>query len=279
MATWGTLGGAWQYAAGAEGTDRANLKLCEAFGANIQYPGADLFDKAPFAGAVRTDPANALADEVPRIFSMKAQPGGGLAGDTPATLQRPAGGDAIAGFGGGGLGGGIGGAIGGGLGGGLGGGGFMDVTGLRPPVASREGGASCWVTVFGFAGRSESLVRQQLETHCGPILQVVHGDGNSMHLRFHTSAAASQCLALNGRSLMNKIIIGCVPCTASFIDGRAEAGASAPAGGEEWSDAYGHVGGPPTGPRSAPPPPPAARGPRVQRGNLVWRMLDLIFDI
>merc|ERR1719262_418460 len=77
-------------------------------------------------------------------------------------------------------------------------------------------GDPCWVTVFGFPGRSAALVRQQLESRCGPVVEVRHGDGNFMHMRFQSASAASQCLAHNGRPLLGGVLIGCVPCTASI---------------------------------------------------------------
>jgi len=159
-------------------------------------------------------------------------------------------------------------------------------------------GDPCWVTVFGFPGRSASLVRQQLETLCGPIVEVRHGDGNYMHVRFHSAAAAAQCLALNGRQVLGKLLIGCVPRTSGLAadnlsmrsDGGGDIGGlgQPPIAGRAGAllspgtssfDAYGSDGGPPTGPRAAMPAPPAVRGPLVKRGGLWRSLLDLIFDI
>lgn len=79
------------------------------------------------------------------------------------------------------------------------------------------GGDPCWVTVFGFPGRAAHLVQQQLETLYGPVVEVCHGDGNFMHVRFHSAAAASACLALNGHALLGRVLIGCVPCTSAVV--------------------------------------------------------------
>lgn len=79
------------------------------------------------------------------------------------------------------------------------------------------GSDPCWVTVFGFPGRAALLVQQQLEALYGPVLEVCHGDGNFMHVRFHSTAAASACLALNGHALLGRLLIGCVPCTSAVV--------------------------------------------------------------
>merc|ERR1719401_674016 len=143
-------------------------------------------------------------------------------------------------------------------------------------------GDACWVTVFGFPGRAASLVRQQLETQCGPIVKVRHGDGNYMHVRFHSVAAAGQCLALNGRQLVGKLLIGCVPRTSGLagdndmrddasgdiggspgqgppIAGGSRARMILSLGTSSFDDNYGPDGGPSIGPRAAMFAPPAAR--------------------
>merc|ERR1719324_1540666 len=76
-----------------------------------------------------------------------------------------------------------------------------------------------WVTVFGYPGRAAALVRQQLESMCGPIVEVRHGDGNFMHVRFQTVAAARNCLSQHGHTVLGKLIVGCVPCTSGLADG------------------------------------------------------------
>lgn len=161
--------------------------------------------------------------------------------------------------------------------------------GLAGSVNASPYGDPCWVTVFGFPGRAAQLVRQQLEALCGPIVEVRYGDGNFMHVRFHTATAASQCLAHNGHALLGKMLIGCIPCASALANGT---GALGPAdvssdgaamldtgvlesemrqrasGRFERSEGFSSMG------RQR-----MKAGPHVVRFGLWWRILDLIFDI
>ncbi|CAE7247858.1 Nup35 [Symbiodinium natans] len=83
--------------------------------------------------------------------------------------------------------------------------------GLGREPGGRSG--ACWITAFGFPSRLAPAVRQQLETICGPIVEVCYGDGNFVHVCFASSQAANACLALNGQLLLGKLMVGCVPCT------------------------------------------------------------------
>lgn len=136
-------------------------------------------------------------------------------------------------------------------------------------------GDPCWVTVFGFPGRATSLVRQQLEALCGPILEIRHGDGNFMHVHFHSAAAGNMCLAQNGRAILGgKLLIGCVPCTSGLV--------GAGQGMDESEEAETHlrpagqssVVGLPWALSTGPDP-----GPKVTRGGFFQRVLDMLFDI
>eukprot|EP00928_Gymnodinium_smaydae_P025577 TRINITY_DN20321_c0_g1_i1.p1 TRINITY_DN20321_c0_g1~~TRINITY_DN20321_c0_g1_i1.p1 ORF type:complete len:305 (-),score=43.43 TRINITY_DN20321_c0_g1_i1:117-1031(-) len=304
MATWGSLGGAWQCAAGASAGAKSNRGLHEAFG--LEVHGADMARSrfhADYALPANAQVSDGLVDdEVPRVFSMQSQltaAGGGFpVGFADASSLV------------GGLGAGSAGALAGGI--------FSAAAG-RSSMHSLAGGAAgpasshdpCWVTVFGFPARTSSMVRQQLETLCGPIVEVVHGDGNFMHVRFHSAEAAAACLAQNGRAVLGKLLFGCVPCTAGLaaaagdctssvqaadapLNRRATGGAvgdsllSPPHAREgDWQSSAADVvdtglgfgGGPPRGPRAALAPPLASSGPPVSRGGVVWRLLDLLFDI
>jgi len=238
------MGGAWQYAAGAPDAARVHPKLFEAFGAETRPDDFGGFGGSGSNTAAFADPTGALAEEVPRVFSAKAQ--GSLAGDL---------GFQTSGFGGG----------------------FASAGGAsasQPLAASAlPYGDPCWVTVFGFPGRAAALVRQQLEALCGPIVEVCHGDGNFMHVRFHGASAANACLAQNGRPILGKLLIGCVPCTSGLggagqaMDESEEAEppfrpGPKPAAGMPWPLAAG-----------------ATPGPKVTRGGFLGRLLDLLFDI
>eukprot|EP00747_Dinoflagellata_sp_TGD_P166332 gnl/TRDRNA2_/TRDRNA2_188964_c0_seq1.p1 gnl/TRDRNA2_/TRDRNA2_188964_c0~~gnl/TRDRNA2_/TRDRNA2_188964_c0_seq1.p1 ORF type:complete len:262 (-),score=41.33 gnl/TRDRNA2_/TRDRNA2_188964_c0_seq1:147-932(-) len=260
MVTWGSLGGSWQYAAGVPSNASVHPKLFEAFGAGppaplsagsgSRYGGTDV---PTFNDAA----ASSLAeDEVPRTFSMKAQlgsvgGGGGLlrSGASGGSAVQPS---AL--------------LVGDGLAGAL-------------PY-----GDPSWVTVFGFPGRAASLVRQQLETLCGPIVEVRYGDGNFMHVRFHSVAAANQCLAHHGHAVLGKLLIGCIPCTSSLVGASGGASAareaednlgqpgssSAWTGAGEWDTGAGRFANPSVQ--------GAALAPQVTRGGLLWRILDMLLD-
>mmetsp|Transcript_16673 Transcript_16673/g.29182 ORF Transcript_16673/g.29182 Transcript_16673/m.29182 type:complete len:268 (+) Transcript_16673:43-846(+) len=267
MASLGVFGSTWQQAPGARDNLRSNQTLLEAFGAE---PGnLTLGPRGRADEAVATDGV----DEVPRIFSMKEQPGfggpllgafrgpsssqdfgwtgsstgfrfSGFDGWGQQHLLRPGRTGQAEGF-----------SPGTGL---ISGGGFGLGSGSGDP---------CWVTVFGFPGRMAAAVRQQLESLCGPILEVRHGEGNFMHVRFQGPQAASACLALNGQILLGQLMVGCVPCAHSALlacdsDAAEEdrgKGAAFPAG--SIVPAYG------------------PGGPQVRRGGLLWRLLDNLFGI
>merc|ERR1719506_2067026 len=95
-------------------------------------------------------------------------------------------------------------------------GGAGDAAAAGPALVASSQDPS-WVTVFGFPGRAAALVRQQLETLCGPVVEVQHGDGNFMHVRFQTAAAAQACLSHHGHTVLGKLMVGCVPCTSSLV--------------------------------------------------------------
>eukprot|EP00418_Pyrodinium_bahamense_P063193 CAMPEP_0179084344 /NCGR_PEP_ID=MMETSP0796-20121207/38139_1 /TAXON_ID=73915 /ORGANISM="Pyrodinium bahamense, Strain pbaha01" /LENGTH=242 /DNA_ID=CAMNT_0020781767 /DNA_START=39 /DNA_END=767 /DNA_ORIENTATION=- len=242
MAAWGSGVGAWQRAAAAQDAAPARPVLFEERGADVRLD--DGFGGFAGRGGTASDLVGALVEEVPRVFSAKAH--GGAAGDLG--LAGP--------------------SIAGGFGG---------------PCAARAlatgalpGGDPRWVTIFGFPGRAAALVRQQLEALCGPIVEVCHGDGNFAHVRFHSSAAADACLAQNGRALLGKLLVGCVPCNSGLV-GSGDQGVGE---GEE-------VGLPPPPLRAVGLAPAgastlwagSAQGPKVTRGGLLGRFLDLIFDI
>lgn len=257
MATLGSLGNAWQYAAGAPDAARAHPKLLEAFGSDPrQSAGFGGFgsraSSSAFAGV-----ASAYGEEVPRVFSAKAMHSS-LGGEM--LLQAP-----------------------------------RTVDPLVNAGASSQGDP-CWVTVFGFPGRAASAVRQQLEAMCGPIAEVQHGDGNFMHVRFHSAAAASQCLAHNGTAIVGKLLIGCVPCTSALVAGYSSRGTAPGAGiSGDFEDDEHMYGGPasligggrqPVGQGWGSMNMPQgqmgsgwAGGPQVIRANPLWRLLDLLFDV
>merc|ERR1712007_177826 len=60
----------------------------------------------------------------------------------------------------------------------------------------------------------------------GPIVEVCHGDGNFMHVRFRSAAAADACLAQNGRPILGKLLIGCVPCSSDLVGMTASSGST-----------------------------------------------------
>lgn len=142
-------------------------------------------------------------------------------------------------------------------------------TAPAPLLAALPGQDPSWVTVFGFPGRAAALVRQQLEAMCGPIVEVRHGDGNFMHVRFQTVAAARNCLSQHGHTVLGKLIVGCVPCTSGLADGggRPEAEPDpGPAGrAPEWA--------------AGAAPGTAAPTPQISSGGLLRRLLDIILDI
>mmetsp|Transcript_23160 Transcript_23160/g.66803 ORF Transcript_23160/g.66803 Transcript_23160/m.66803 type:complete len:244 (+) Transcript_23160:87-818(+) len=243
MAGWGSLAPSWQHSTGAADGTRAHPQLFEAFGAN-RKPGDNFGGFGGGAGAF-ADATDGLADEIPRVFSMKSP--SILAGNAdlagPGAWASPVG--------------------------------LVGAAGAGALVAGTPAcGDPCWVTVFGFPGRTSAQVRQQLEAICGPILEVCHGDGNFMHVRFHSASAASTCLAQNGRAILDRLLIGCVPCTSGLIGSEAMMGepeepelgprpALQPAtAGAPWSLSAG-----------------AVQGPKVVRGGALWRLLDLLFDI
>eukprot|EP00930_Biecheleria_cincta_P071035 TRINITY_DN58595_c0_g1_i1.p1 TRINITY_DN58595_c0_g1~~TRINITY_DN58595_c0_g1_i1.p1 ORF type:complete len:246 (+),score=30.20 TRINITY_DN58595_c0_g1_i1:48-785(+) len=235
----------WQQAFGTKSNLHGNQAFLEAF-------GADVGNVAGGSMSVRGAEAMATDEEIPRVFSMKeaAFQGG-------ATALR--GGRGIDSWGQQHV---------------------LQAGRTRHHALVREGldspgllGDSRWVTVFGFPGRMALAVRQQLESLCGPIAEVCHGDGNFMHVRFHNPQAASSCLTLNGQLLLGKLMVGCIPCAHSALlaasNGEREA---------QETDRYpGGVGG-----IAGPGIPPAAMGPggpQVRRGALLWRVLDYLFDM
>jgi len=121
-----------------------------------------------------------------------------------------------------------------------------------------------WVTVFGYPGRAAALVQQQLEALCGPIAEVRHGDGNFMHVRFQSVHAAQQCLSHHGHTVLGKLMIGCVPCTSTLL-GTADQKAPDSSRRRELVEPEASI--------------PRAPLPQVHRGNLLWRLLDLVFDV
>lgn len=247
MATWGSLGDSWQNATGAP--ERASLHptLFAAFGRDVRL--AD--DVGGFAGGNRNnvfaDSTSMLTEEVPRVFSMQSH--GNFGGDS--NFQSV---DHGAGF----------------LGMGMG-------TSPSMVTSALPSGDQCWVTVFGFPGRTATLVRQQLETLCGPIVEVYHGDGNFMHIRFQNASAANTCLAHNGHAILGKLLIGCVPC-ASGLRAMDEARE-----GESICKSDGSLsnGGWPGSRRFRSPLAPVVvrPGPEIKTNGFIWRLLDLIFDL
>lgn len=281
MATWGALGGAWQYAARAPGDERVNPRLFEAFGSDLgsfdtSGNGASGFGfGGPVRGPLRSgyDPnPSDLEEEVPRVFSMK-----GISGADFMASQLGSGLEASSGM----------------------------RTGASA-TSSTMYGDPCWVTVFGFSGPSSTIVRQQIETMCGPIVEVRHGNGNYMHIRFSSDSAANRCLALNGRALQlpmglasHRHLIGCVPCTESLTGGPGDTTA---VGDESAMEAEMPFAARPFGPAFDPNENgfyglkpagsgewntarvgsfwlPWRRGPQVRRDGLLWRILDVLFDI
>jgi len=263
MASPGVFGSTWQQAPGARDNLRSNLTLLEAFGAE---PGTG----APGIRATGADEV-ATDDEVPRIFSMKAQPGFGgplLGSFRPSNAQDFGWTGSATGF----------------RSSGIDGWGQQHL--LHPGrTVQGEGFASsallsgggvglgsgsgdpCWVTVFGFQGQMAAAVRQQLQSLCGPILEVCHGEGNFMHVRFQGPQAASACLALNGQILIGQLMVGCVPCAHSAL--LASTGSDLTE--EDRCRAAAVPGG------SLLPGGPGA--PQARRGGLLWRLLDNLFDI
>uniref|UniRef100_A0A7S2CS91 RRM Nup35-type domain-containing protein n=1 Tax=Alexandrium andersonii TaxID=327968 RepID=A0A7S2CS91_9DINO len=247
MATWGSLGGAWQYAAGAPDGAFVHPKLFEAFGAEAKL-GDDL---GGFGANTQADVVGGFAEEVPRAFSARAlagTAGGGIGPQAGLGLGTP----------------------------GIG----LGAPVLPQPMLGAPGGDARWVTVFGFPGRAAALVRQQLEARCGPIVETCHGDGNFVHVRFHSTSAANACLAQNGRALFGKLLIGCVPCTS----GLASVDQIADESEDAKTPSLLHPGLPP--PVAAVGGAPWATlgaglmdGPKVSRGSFFWNLLDLIFDI
>jgi len=243
---WGSTADTWQRAAGA---GAMHPRLFEALGGEAR-PSGDRFGLSGQGPAFQESMAGSLSEEVPRIFSMAGQAGiaGDLQGDRGlfgvSSLR-----EAQAQYGGG------------------------DPALLPQQAGALPYGDPCWVTVFGYPGRAASLVRQQLEALCGPILEIRHGDGNFMHVRFPNPSAANMCLAQNGRPLLGgKIMIGCVPCTSGLLaaspglddlDGsrppllRAEGTTRLP-----WALSAG-----------------ALPGPKVTTGGLFQRLADALFDI
>merc|ERR1719458_98160 len=217
-------------------------RLFEALGGEPR-PSGDRFGLSGQGPTFQEATVGGLSEEVPRIFSNVGQ--AGIAGD----LQGDRGlFGAEARYGG-------------------------DAEPLPQQAGALPYGDPCWVTVFGYPGRAASLVRQQLEALCGPIVEIRHGDGNFMHVRFPNPSAANMCLAQNGRPLLGgKIMIGCVPCTSGLLaaspgldnlDGsrppllRAEGTTRLP-----WALSAG-----------------ALPGPKVTRGGLFQRLVDALFDI
>lgn len=284
MASWGTLGPGWQYAAGGATDARMPPKLFEAFGGDTSGWAAAREGSAfsrlggsaglPGSGGIAADAtASAVEDEVPRVFSMKDSFNQGLQN---GFFQR----------------------------------GLSDFNNMGECSQQTLGmggavpsGDPCWVTVFGWTGQQAAVVRQQLEALCGPVVEVRHGDGNFMHMRFHSASNASKCLAHNGRPLLGGVLIGCVPCAATppcaasgmFGDeadlpslggmlgglggrGGGSLGGSCmpPVSSFSWNQLAGTqlAGAPPMYPWRA-----SSRGPQAQRGGMLHWLLDLLFDM
>lgn len=183
------------------------------------------------------------AEEVPKVFSTKSQTpfaggAGGLSAFADRAYQEPSFGSSWAG-----------------------------------PAGLPTHGDPCWVTVFGFSGRSAALVRQQLESFCGPIVEVCHGDGNFMHVRFRSAAAANTCLSLNGHAILGKLLVGCVPCTANLGAMRGPQGL-----GAEEGPRLAAVQDEPKG-LFGPGQRGATTAAQVHRAGFGWRLLDLLFDL
>mmetsp|Transcript_43837 Transcript_43837/g.124102 ORF Transcript_43837/g.124102 Transcript_43837/m.124102 type:complete len:245 (-) Transcript_43837:146-880(-) len=244
MATWGALGSSWQNAAGAP--ERASLHptLFEAFGRDVRVADDPNNYARGSCSHVFADSSSMIVEEVPRVFSMESHRNFG--GD--ATFQS-------ADFGSG----------------------MGARTSPSIVTGTLPAGDPCWVTVFGFPGRTATLVRQQLETLCGPIAEVYHGDGNFMHVRFQSPSAANTCLAHNGHAILGKLLIGCVPCASGLramgeandgesmfkFDGPPSAGVLPGSG--RFTSPLAHVVSRP--------------GPEVKTNGFIWRLLDLIFDL
>eukprot|EP00933_Yihiella_yeosuensis_P023816 TRINITY_DN18518_c0_g1_i1.p1 TRINITY_DN18518_c0_g1~~TRINITY_DN18518_c0_g1_i1.p1 ORF type:complete len:320 (+),score=73.34 TRINITY_DN18518_c0_g1_i1:72-1031(+) len=162
--------------------------------------------------------------------------------------------------------------------------------GFSEGLGSGSSNDPCWVTVFGFPARMATAVRQQLEAVCGHIAEVCYGDGNFMHVRFQSPQAASACLALNGQTLLGKLMIGCTPCAHSVLLA-ASAGATGgldsdeaeqrqrhwqqwPGGSGIASGGHGAMAGAPWSSAAV-----GRDGPQVRRNGLFWRLLDHLFDI
>eukprot|EP00450_Noctiluca_scintillans_P006195 CAMPEP_0194486580 /NCGR_PEP_ID=MMETSP0253-20130528/7171_1 /TAXON_ID=2966 /ORGANISM="Noctiluca scintillans" /LENGTH=243 /DNA_ID=CAMNT_0039326681 /DNA_START=15 /DNA_END=746 /DNA_ORIENTATION=+ len=243
MATWSALGGGWQNAAGV-GEGRAHPKLFEAFGAGPRSTGFSP-ETATFGGA--TAPFGAGIPG-PMETSMGDEVPRAFSMKTDANFGSnysfPAGS-------------------------------FTD-SGVAP-----SSGDPCWVTVFGFPGRVATLVRQQLEMLCGPIMEVRQGDGNFVHVRFCNASAARQCLAHNGHAISGKLLIGCVPCTDVSL-GTDSVESDAPMApqwqgvsryGSEWPTPWAEHG------RYQSVSPVMVQGPQMRRSSFLWRLVDIIFDI
>ncbi|CAE8620362.1 unnamed protein product [Polarella glacialis] len=271
MMSWGGQGAAGAWHDSSRGQDlRGHPTLLAAFGAEPR-----LGDGANLGGLL-----DANQDEVPRTFSTKAQQGLGGAG-------APGGGgmdSALGGYGGWGnqlvLGGKNGQRSAVGSAGGL--------LGVAGPLTDRSSGfsgargsgssQSCWVTVFGFPGRMAAPVRQQLEALCGPVAEVLHGDGNFMHARFQSAQAANACLALNGQVLLGSLMVGCVPCAQSVL--LSASGPEEVEQSSQWLNQGSLLGSQlPQGNRLAGSTGSPGQGPEVRRSGLFWRLLDHIFDI
>jgi len=290
MATWGSYGGAWQYAVGANSNSNVHPKLAEAFGRD-----ASAFQRSTYGS--RLDPGlnRGFSDElteaaspeleVPRVFSMKqSAQDGAFSGGAP-----PGGGNDFMGASRFGM------AIG---------------AAAAAPCMAPGSVNPCmdphWVTVFGFPGRAAVVVRQQLETLCGPILDVIQEDGNFMHVRFQNVSSANQCLAHHGHAILGKLYIGCVQCTSTRL------GASSGLAGETREEldlrrressvtpSVASFAGLPAGP-GGPGSGGAAFGqngggcwlngrggpagygnqapPQIRKGGIFCRVLDALFDI
>lgn len=78
-----------------------------------------------------------------------------------------------------------------------------------------------WVTVYGFPTNAKSYILQHFQS-LGDVLNYSSSEvtgGNWLHLRYHTRLQAEKALTLNGKTLINRMMIGVKKCLPSEVEG------------------------------------------------------------
>ncbi len=99
--------------------------------------------------------------------------------------------------------------------------------GVGPGVGGDASDVS-WVTVFGFAPDTASLVLRHFQG-LGDVLEWRSGPGNWMHIRYASPVLAAKALSRNGKNLGGSLMVGVVPCADPSVAHGAPVGSSSSA--------------------------------------------------